>query len=565
MTPITTILLINAESHDIQKNIYTHPSIYNTQKFEVNGFDYVEILDTTLRDGAQTRGITFTLRDKFNIVNMLDELGVDIIEAGWPGSNPKDEEFFKFVKEISLKNSKIAAFGSTKRKDIKVNDDPSLNAILKADVEIAVIFGKSWILHVKEVLKCTPEENIQLITDTIDYLREHGLDVIFDAEHFYDGFKDNKDYAIEVVKAALDSKARTIVLCDTNGGSLFNDVKSITTYVRNIVGCQLGVHTHNDSGLAVANTLIAVESGVRHVQGTINGLGERCGNADLCQIIPNLKLKMGYDVLKNKDGLKMLTKVSRYVYEVTGMPEILGQPYTGRNAFAHKAGVHVDAVLKNPRSYEHVEPTLVGNSRIVSVSELSGRSVLVNMAKELGLELSKQDMARCLEEVKRLEAEGYHLELADATVKLLMLKSLGIDPTCFKVTFWWVETSKSKDSPVSRAIVSVDIGGNVIAAIGEGVGPVHALDVALKEALSSKFQELKDTKLVNYKVSVVDSEDGTAASVRVFVEFMCKDASWTTTYVSKNILEASLNAIVDGYVYKLGVLERRSSSSKTQC
>ncbi|MEM2910322.1 MAG: citramalate synthase [Nitrososphaerota archaeon] len=528
----------------------------------MNGFDYVEILDTTLRDGAQTRGITFTLRDKLNIVNMLDELGIDIIEAGWPGSNPKDEEFFKVVKEISLKNSKIAAFGSTKRKDVRVNEDQSLNAILKSDVEVAVIFGKSWTLHVKEVLKCTPEENIQLITDTMDYLREHGLDVIFDAEHFYDGFKEDKDYAMEVVKAACASKARTVVLCDTNGGSLFSDVKSITAYVKNLISCQLGAHMHNDSGLAVANTLAAVESGVRHVQGTINGLGERCGNADLCQIIPNLKLKMGYDVLKRENGLKMLTKVSRYVYEVTGMPEILGQPYTGRNAFVHKAGVHVDAVLKNPRSYEHVDPTLVGNSRIISVSELSGRSVLANIVKELGLELSKQDTTRCLEEIKRLEAEGYHLELADATVKLLMLKSLGMDPTCFKVIFWWVETFKSEGGLVSRAVVSVDIGGSNAVAMGEGVGPVHALDMALREALSSKFPELKDTRLVNYKVSVVDSEDGTAASVRVFVEFMSKDASWTTTHVSKNILEASLNAIVDGYVYKLGILESRSS--KTQ-
>lgn len=531
----------------------------------MNYFDYVEILDTTLRDGAQTRGITFTLRDKLNIVKILDDLGVDIIEAGWPGSNPKDEEFFTTVKEISLKNSRIAAFGSTKRKDVRIDKDPSLNAILKADVEVAVIFGKSWTLHVREVLKCTLEENIQLIADTIDYLREHGLEVIFDAEHFYDGFKGDKDYAVEVVKAACNSKARTVVLCDTNGGSLFNEVKSITAYVKGLVDCQLGVHTHNDSGLAVANTLAAVESGARHVQGTINGLGERCGNADLCQIIPNLKLKMGHGVLKNKDGLKMLTKVSRYVYEVTSMPEILGQPYTGRNAFAHKAGVHVDAVLKNPRSYEHVDPTLVGNSRIMSVSELSGRSVLVNTAKELGLELPKQDMTTCLEEIKRLEAEGYHLELADATVKLLMLRSLGMKPTCFKVNFWWVETSKSRNGPVSRAVVSIDIGGSTVAAIGEGVGPVHALDMALREALSSRFPELKDTKLVNYKVSVVDSEDGTAASVRVFVEFMCRDVSWTTTYVSKNILEASLNAIVDGYVYKLVVLERRPSLSKTPC
>ncbi len=529
----------------------------------MNGFDYVEILDTTLRDGAQTRGITFTLQDKLNIVRVLDELGIDIIEVGWPGSNPKDEEFFKTFKEISLKNSKMAAFGSTKRKDVRVSEDQSLNAILNSDVEYAVIFGKSWTLHVREVLKCTPEENIQLITETIDYLREHGLDVIFDAEHFYDGFKDDKDYAMEVVKAACASKSRAIVLCDTNGGSLFSEIKSITSYVKNHIDCcQLGIHAHNDSGLAVANTLTAVESGVRHVQGTINGLGERCGNADLCQIIPNLKLKMGYSVLKNKDGLKMLTKTSRYIYEVTGMPEILGQPYTGRNAFAHKAGVHVDAVLKNPSTYEHVDPDLVGNSRTMSVSELSGRSALVNIAKELGLELSKQDTTKCLEEIKRLEAEGYHLESADATVKLLMLKSLGIDPTCFKVTFWWVETFKSGNRPVSKAIVSIDMGGSSVVAMGEGVGPVHALDIALREALSSRFPDLRGTRLVNYKVSVVDSEDGTAASVRVFVEFASEGNTWTTTHVSKNILEASLNAIVDGYVYELGVLRRLPS--KTQ-
>lgn len=521
---------------------------------EVNGFDYIEILDTTLRDGAQTRGVTFTLRDKLNIVERLDELGIDIIEAGWPGSNPKDEEFFKSIKGISLKNSKIAAFGSTRRKDLRVDEDPSLDAILKSEVEVAVIFGKSWTLHVRDVLKCTPEENLQMIIETIEYLRGHGIDVIFDAEHFYDGFKDDKEYAIEVIKSACDANARTVVLCDTNGGSLVNEVERITSFVKGFVSCPLGIHAHNDSGLAVASTLAAVGAGVRHVQGTINGLGERCGNADLCQAIPNLKLKMGYEVLRNRDGLRNLTKVSRYVYEVSGMPEFLGQPYTGRNAFAHKAGVHIDAMLKSPRSYEHIDPTLVGNERAMAVSELSGRSVLMKMARELGLELTKQDVAVCLEKIKNLEAKGYHLELADATVKLLILRSLGMEPMSFKVNLWWVETLNVEGRLLSRAAVSIDVGRESVAAIGEGVGPVHALDVALRSALSNKFPELSDTRLVNYKVSVVDSEDGTAASVRVFVEFMSKDLIWSTTSVSKNIVEASLNAIIDGYIYRLWIM-----------
>lgn len=526
-------------------------------------FDYIEILDTTLRDGAQTRGVNFTLQDKLNIVKKLDELGIDIIEAGWPGSNPKDEEFFKAVKDLPLEHSKIAAFGSTKRKDIKASDDPSLNAIIKSDVEIAVVFGKSWMLHVKDVLRCTPEENLYLIIDTLEYLREHGIDVIFDAEHFYDGFKDNSEYALEVVKTACNSKARTVVLCDTNGGSLVKEVENITSIVKKVLSCPLGIHAHNDSGLAVANTLAAVDAGARHVQGTINGLGERCGNADLCQLIPNLRLKMNYRVLKDdSEHLKKLTSVSRYVYEVSGIPELLGQPYTGRNAFAHKAGVHIDAMLKNPRSYEHVDPTLVGNERIISVSELSGRATLVNIAKELGLELTKQEMTKCLEEIKRLEANGYHLEHADATVKLLVLRSIGIEPAIFKVNFWWVESIKVGDKLLSRAIISVSVDGEEIVSIGEGVGPVHALDVAMKEALSSKFREINDTKLVNYKVSVVDSKEGTAASVRVFIEFISGDSTWVTTSTSKNIVEASLNAIIDGYVYRVGVLGKRVLSKR---
>ena len=429
----------------------------------------------------------------------------------------------------------------------------------------AVIFGKSWLLHVREVLRCTDEENLDMITDTIEYLRGHGMEVIFDAEHFYDGFKDSPKYALSVVRSAYEAGARVVVLCDTNGGTLPSELSRITRRVREEIGCPLGIHTHNDSGVAVANTLAAVEEGARHVQGTINGLGERCGNADLCQVIPNLALKMGFRVLGG-DGvgrLKLLTQTARLVAELSNRELSPYHPFVGRHAFAHKGGVHIDAMLKHPRTYEHIDPALVGNERIISISELSGRSALQYQAQKLGLSLDKNELTRALEEIKKLESLGYHLEPADATVSLILLHSIGVRPDFFKIRTWWVEVFDI-GRQMAKAIVSLDVNGEAVTEIGEGVGPVHALDEAIRKALLRKFPELKDTHLVNYKVAVIDSGDGTAAAVRVFVEFMSGEKRWATTAVSRNILEASLKAVTDGYTYNLAVLRKLGiASAKT--
>ncbi|MEM4573372.1 MAG: citramalate synthase [Candidatus Caldarchaeum sp.] len=516
--------------------------------------EYVEVLDTTLRDGAQTRGVTFTLHDKLRVAEKLDEIGVDIIEGGWPGSNPKDEEFFKEAKKLSLTRSRLGAFGSTRRPDVKPENDPSLNAIIKADVPVAIIFGKSWILHVLEVLRTTPEENLRMVFDTVDYLRKHGLDVIFDAEHFFDGYRDSPSYAMDVLKQAKQGGARTIVLCDTNGGTLPFRVGEIVRRVRREIDVTLGIHAHNDCGVAVANSLVAVTEGVRHVQGTMIGLGERCGNADLTQIIPNLVLKMNYRALKSAEGLRKLKDVAYYIAEISGFNIPPNYPFFGINAFAHKGGVHIDAMLKNPRTYEHVDPSLLGMERTLSVSELAGRAVLVNQAAKLGLSLTKDQVSSVLDKIKRLEAAGYHFEPADATVSLLILEAVGYNVERLKVRTWWVEVLEAGRIS-ARAVVSMDIDGEAVTEMAEGVGPVHALDAAIRAAVLKRYPKLESTQLVNYKVSVIDTGEATAAAVRVFVEFSDNGNRWATTGVSKNIVEASLKAIVDGYSYKLLVVD----------
>ena len=462
-----------------------------------------------------------------------------------------------------MSNSRVAAFGSTRRKGVKPENDPSLDALLRSDVKVAVIFGKSWLLHVEEVLRCTAEENLDMISETVEYLRGHGMDVIFDAEHFFDGFKENPDYALEVVRRAYSAGARVIVLCDTNGGTLPTQLREITKTVKHEVGCPLGIHTHNDSGVAVANTLAAVEEGARHVQGTINGLGERCGNADLCQVIPNLALKMGYSLLggRARERLRSLTALAHFVEELSGRPLPKNHPYVGRYAFAHKGGVHIDAMLKHPRTYEHIDPSLVGNERIISISELAGKAALQHHAQRLGIGMDKQAFAAALDEVKRLEAMGYHLEPADATVSLILLRSIGYEPSYFKVRTWWVETLDI-GKLIARAIVSLDINGEAVTETGEGVGPVHALDEAVRNAILRKFPELKDTTLVNYKVTVIDTRDGTAAAVRVFTEFKSGESQWATTAVSRNIVEASLKAVMDGYTYRLATLRQDWKADK---
>ncbi|MEM2040851.1 MAG: citramalate synthase [Nitrososphaerota archaeon] len=518
------------------------------------------MLDTTLRDGAQTKGISFTLNDKLKITEVLDDLGIDIIEAGWPGSNPKDSEFFKVVKEVKLSHSKIAAFGSTRRAYTKVIDDLMMKSILDSEVPVAVIFGKAWPLHVKEVLHCSEEENKNMIADSISYLKDHGLEVIFDAEHFFDGWKESSSYALDVLRVAYESGARTVVLCDTNGGTLPTEIREIVRQVRKEFKGPLGIHAHNDTGVAVANSLVAVEEGIRHVQGTMIGLGERCGNADLTILIPTLSIKLGYDVLKGKakEKLKRLTEIANHIGDLLNVNISPSHPYIGRHAFAHKAGVHVDAVLKNPRTYEHIDPSLIGNERLLSISELSGRSALLYHAEKLGIKISNDELIKALREIKELESKGYQLEAADATIALIILKSIGQLPKFFDVRTWWVETL-NVGKVFSRAIVSLDINDETITVIGEGVGPVHALDEAIRSAISKKFPMLANVKLINYKVTVLDSNDGTAATVRVYTEFLFDNKNWATTAVSRNIIEASLKAILDGYIYLLATMNVKSN------
>ena len=476
--------------------------------------------------------------------------------------------FFKAVKELGLSRSRVAAFGSTRRKNLPSSLDPPLNSIIEADVPVAVIFGKSWTLHVEHVLKCSLETNLELVQSSIDYLREHGLEVIFDAEHFFDGYKEDREYALRVVKAAEESGARAIVLCDTNGGSLPHEVEeAVRTVRRTLTSPIIGIHTHNDSGLAVANSLSAVMAGARHVQGTINGLGERCGNADLVQILPNLIFKMGFDALRTdaprEEKLRGLRDLAKYVAELSGVALSPYHPYVGDYAFSHKAGVHIDAILKQSRSYEHIDPRLVGNVRRLAVSEQAGRAALLNEARRMGLNMKKDSevLSKALEEVKRLEAEGYQLDNASATVRLILLRALGYSTERFRVLTWRVMVERGPRHRV-EADVTVQANGDVVHGVGEGVGPVHALDLALKNALLRRLPELREVQLTNYKVSVVDTDSGTGAAVRVFIEFSDGKESWACTAYSRNIIEASLKALVEGYTYKL-VLQEAKIEGKT--
>lgn len=486
------------------------------------------------------------------MIERLDELGVDVIEAGWPGSNPKDAGLFRALRGVSLKNSRIAAFCSTRRKGIRADEDPSLNAVVESEAPVAVVFGKSWTLHVSEVLRCTPEENLEMVSETVEYLRDQGTEVVFDAEHFFDGWKESPEYAMSVLRAAADAGARTLTLCDTNGGSMPWEVERAVEEVRGrLPDAHIGIHAHNDAGCAVANTLVAVRSGARHVQGTLLGVGERCGNADLCQVLPNVAYKMGLSVLKGRtEALRRLTQVSRSVADLLNLRIADNHPYVGRNAFAHKAGVHVDAVLKVTKAYEHLDPSAVGNERSFSVSELSGRSTVRYVASRVGIRLAEEQVTAVLEEVKRLESLGYHLEGAEATVELLLLRAAGLFREGFRVVEWSVEV-EGPEGPSARSSVAIEVDGRVHRASSEGVGPVHALDGAIRSALLSCFPELEGVGLTDYKVSVVDGFEGTAAPVRVIVEFSGNGSAWRTTSVSRNVIEASLAAISDGYRYAL--------------
>ncbi len=509
----------------------------------------LEILDTTLRDGTQQEGIAYSPEDKLNITEKLAELGLDYVEGGWPGSNPKDAEYFARVQELNLQDTEVAAFGSTRRADKYPEEDPNLKNLVDSDVDTAVIFGKAWDLHVRDALSVEREVNLDMIFSSVDFLNKSGMRVIFDAEHFFDGFSASRGYALEVAMTAAEAGADTLVLCDTNGGFLPEKISRIVQEVRKNVDIPLGIHAHNDGGLAVANSLAAIKAGVEHVQGTINGYGERCGNANLCSLLPTLQLKKGYSLIP-KESLEKLTAAARYISEVGNLTPPTAAPYVGESAFAHKGGVHVNAVMKNPDTYEHVAPGEVGNRRRVLVSELSGRSNLRYKADELGIELEKKETEQILDRIKELEHRGYNFEGAEASFYLLVERFRGEHQPLFELDNIRIFTDKSASGqPLSEASIKLTVEGEKMHTAAEGVGPVNALDSALRKALSSFYPSLEDLYLVDYKVRVIDSSQGTAAAVRVLVKTSNGSKNWGTVGVSTNIIEASWQAVVDSVEY----------------
>jgi len=524
----------------------------------------VEIYDTTLRDGSQAEEVSFSLEDKIQIALKLDELRVDYIEGGFPGSNPKDFQFFKEIKDYELKYAKIVAFGSTHHPRKTPETDEVFNKLLEVKVPVVTIFGKTWTVHVKEALKIDLKENLELIKSSVNYLKQRVEKVFYDAEHFFDGFKEDPEYAIATLKAAVEAGADCVVLCDTNGGTLPFELVEIIKEVKKKLGKDLkfGIHAHNDSECAVANSLEAVRLGAIQVQGTINGIGERCGNANLCSVIPNLVLKMGYEC-GVKSVLHKLTQVSRYVFEIANLPHPSKLPFVGRSAFAHKGGVHVSAVLKNPRMYEHINPELVGNVRRVLVSELSGKSNILYKAKEFGIELEIDSplLNKVVEEIKKLEAYGYEFEAAEASLELLIYKLIGEPKQYFELLSYKVLDLKmdgKEGQSEATVLVRVPPGvGEVEHTAALGNGPVNALDNALRKALERFYPQIREMQLEDYKVRVLPGLPGTSSRVRVFILSKSKDKKWGTVGVSTDILEASCQALIDSYTYKLFLDKRK--------
>ncbi len=509
------------------------------------------IYDTTLRDGTQGEYISLSAEDKLRIAKKLDEFGIHYIEGGWPGSNPKDARFFEMARLATFKNSRLTAFGSTRKANTKVDEDENIKALLDAGVNSVTIFGKSWDLHATEILGTTLEENLNMIYESVSYLKEKGKEVIYDAEHFFDGYKNNKEYALQTIKTAIEAGAEYIVFCDTNGGSMPFEIEEILKEVLPTVDIPTGIHAHNDCGLAVANSLVAVRCGVDMVQGTINGYGERCGNADLIQIIANLQLKMGYKCIPD-ERIRHLTELSRFVSEIANMPPLPHRPFVGKSAFAHKAGVHVSAIIKNPSAYEHIDPSLVGNRRRVLVSDLSGKSNIEYKAKELGVELSKEQSKEIVKEIKKLEDKGYYFEAAEGSLFVLLKRFTEGFEEPFKLQALRVSIEKNGSGPsISHATIKITVGNEEEITAAEGDGPVNALDNALRKALSRFFPKINEMKLVDFKVRVIDGSEGTAAKVRVQIESRDENEIWTTIGVSENIIEASWQALVDSILYKL--------------
>ena len=514
----------------------------------------IHIYDTTLRDGSQGEGVSFTVDDKIRIAQRLDEAGFDYIEGGWPGSNPKDVEFFERIQSVPLKHAKISAFGSTRRGNIKPEDDPNLQALVASGAPVTTIFGKSWDLHVTEALRLPLEENINMIYDSVKYLKDNGKEVFFDAEHFFDGYNANRDYAMKSLKAAEAAGADCVILCDTNGGTLPTETRLVMEAVRAELKVPIGIHTHNDSDMAVANSIVAVQYGCTHVQGTINGYGERCGNANLCSIIPILQVKMGMECVPH-DLLSEMTLVSIFVDEVANVIPNDRQPFVGRSAFAHKAGVHVDAMMKNPLTYEHISPEIVGNKRRVLISELAGASSIVHKAQRYGVDLTKKspETRDVLKQITDLESQGFSFEGAEASFELLLRKSVGTYRSLFELKSFkvMVEQRGTDPEPTTEAVLRVVVNGEEMLTVAEGDGPVHALDNALRQALTKFYPQLKQIKLIDFKVRVLNARDATAAGVRTVVESTDGTTSWNTVGVSENIIEASWHALVDSVEYGL--------------
>ncbi|MFA6142957.1 MAG: citramalate synthase [Candidatus Omnitrophota bacterium] len=513
----------------------------------------IELYDTTLRDGAQSEGISFSVSDKLKVCEKLDELGIQFIEGGWPGANPKDVSFFKAAKKLRLKNAHLVAFGSTRHANSTAGRDKVLKGLVSADTKYITIFGKSWDLHVRDVFKVELSENLRMIEDSIRFLRSKGKTVFYDAEHFFDGYRSNKDYALKTLKAAENAGASRIILCDTNGGAMTSSVFEIIEEVRAVIKTPLGMHAHNDCEMAVANSIAAIQAGCVQIHGTMNGYGERCGNANLISIIANLKLKLGMDCISDME-LRELVEVARFVAEICNLKLEDNQPFVGNSAFAHKAGVHVNAILKNPKTYEHVDPHAIGNHRRLLISELSGKSMIAKKARDMDLDIGKngEKSGKILKALQDMENKGYHFESAEASLELLMKRVMKKFKDFFDLENFRVIIEKNKDGKMaSEATIKLKVGKEIEHTASLGDGPVNALDSALRKALKKFYPNIAQMHLIDYKVRVLDEKAGTAARVRVLIQSQDKMDSWWTMGVSENIIDASWQALVDSVEYKL--------------
>ncbi|MFA4836026.1 MAG: citramalate synthase [Dehalococcoidia bacterium] len=526
----------------------------------------IQLYDTTLRDGAQRGGISFSVEDKIRITQKLDELGIHFIEGGWPGSNPKDTAFFQRMQDIPLYNSALVAFGSTRRAHTRAEDDPNLNDLLQTGAKVITLVGKGSLDQVNRILMTSPEENLAMIADSIRYLKSKGIKVFFDAEHFFDGYKYDAQYSLQTIKAAAEAGAECVILCDTNGGTLPAEIASIVKAVKKC-GAQLGIHAHNDSELAVANSLAAVKAGATQVQGTINGYGERCGNANLCSIIPTLKFKMGIDCL-SAHQLARLTEVSRYVSEVANLPPDPHLPYVGASAFGHKGGMHIAAMAKTEESYQHIDPAIVGNKSHIFVSELSGVNTIIYKAKEKGFDFSSQkaQAKEILKQIKTLESQGFLYDNAEASFEVLLHRAQPAYQPPFELVDFMVVVEKNRRQPasnngatLSEAMVKVRVGKEIFHTAAEGNGPVNALDTALRKALLQFYPEITAVKLIDYKVRILEESEGTGSGVRVLIESSDGEHEWQTVGSSANIIEASWIALADSMEYWL--LKKSQSAS----